>query len=41
MPERLYLKVEGMDCASCSLTIEKGLSKIKGVKKGCCKFCYW
>ena len=33
MAEKLSLKVEGMHCPTCSSTIEKGLSKLKGVKK--------
>ena len=31
MAERLRFKVEGMDCASCARTIERGLARVEGV----------
>ncbi|MGD2246085.1 MAG: heavy metal translocating P-type ATPase [Candidatus Aminicenantes bacterium] len=32
-PERIDLPIVGMSCASCASTIQRGLSKIKGVEK--------
>lgn len=31
--ERLYIPIVGMDCATCSLTIERELNKLPGIKK--------
>ena len=30
--EKLILNIEGMDCADCARTIEKGVSRLKGVE---------
>ena len=32
MPKKEKYYIEGMDCASCALNIEKGVKKIAGVK---------
>ncbi|GAB4019229.1 MAG: heavy metal translocating P-type ATPase [Bdellovibrio sp.] len=36
--EQLDLKIEGMTCASCALTIEKEVAKIPGIKKASVNF---
>lgn len=33
MTEKITLKIEGMDCAGCAATVEKGLSKLNGIKR--------
>jgi Cd2+/Zn2+-exporting ATPase len=36
--ERTVLRVEGMDCASCALTVEKSVSRIPGVRRAAVNF---
>lgn len=36
--EKQHYKISGMSCANCALTIEKGLSKIEGVKSAAVNF---
>jgi len=36
--ERTVLRVEGMDCASCALTVEKTVSRVPGVRRAAVNF---
>jgi hypothetical protein len=36
--ERTVIRVEGMDCASCALTVEKTVSRVPGVRKATVNF---
>ena len=36
--ERMVIRVEGMDCASCALTVEKTVSRVPGVRKATVNF---
>lgn len=33
MKEKITLKIEGMDCAGCATAVEKGLSRLNGIKR--------
>ena len=36
--ERTVVRVTGMDCASCALTVEKGVSRVPGVRRATVNF---
>ena len=36
--EKTILRIEGMDCASCALTVERGVSRLAGVRRATVNF---